>query len=171
LSELARTRIRISFGSERGIFARALDDPVNAAELVDVIRFHLSPPGSFTMMDLLLARLVELPICFSMGDSAELATVDGLRRKLRAVAALVEDPAATAHEKANATALKARLEQRLREAGWPAGDWTDNVFRLGRWAKAIGKSTSSVSPNEDWTENARRLGKALRRGYKRWLSD
>ena len=106
-----------------------------------------------------------------MGDSAELATVDGLRRKLRAVAALVEDPAATAHEKANAKALKAQLEQRLREAGSPAGDWTDNVFRLGRWAKETRKSTSPVSPKGDWTDNARRLGKALRRGYKSWLSD
>jgi len=106
-----------------------------------------------------------------MGDSAELATVDGLRRKLRAVAALVEDPAATAHEKANARALKARLEQRLREAGSPGGDWTDYVFRLGRWAKETRKSTSPVSPKGDWTDNARRLGKALRRGYKSWLSD
>ena len=106
-----------------------------------------------------------------MGDSADLGTVDGLRRKLRAVAALVEDPAATEPEKANAKALKARLEQRLKEAGSPAGDWTDNVFRLGRWAKEMRKSTSPASPKGDWTDNARRLGKALRRGYKSWLSD
>ena len=106
-----------------------------------------------------------------MGDSTELATVDGLRRKLRAVTAVVEDPAATEHEKANATALKARLEQRLREAGWPAGDWTDNVFRFGRWAKEMRTSTSPASPKGDWTDNARRLGKALRRGYKSWIPD
>ena len=106
-----------------------------------------------------------------MGDSAELATIDGLRRKLRAVAALVADPAATEHERANARALKARLEQRLREAGSPAGDWTDSVFRLGRRAKVLAKSTSPVSPKGDWTDNARRLGKALRRGYNSWLSD
>ena len=106
-----------------------------------------------------------------MGDAAELATVDDLRRKLRAVAAVLEDQAATEPEKANAKALKARLEQRLREAGSPAGDWTDYVFRLGRWAKEMRKSTSPASPKGDWTDNARRLGKALRRGYKSWLSD
>ena len=70
--------------------------------------------------------------------------IEGLRRKLRAVAAVVEDPGATEHEKANAAALRARLEQRLKDAGVPKGDWTDDAFRLG---------------------------KALRRGYKRWLSE
>jgi squalene cyclase len=95
-------------------------------------------------------------------------SVEALRRKLRAVAAMAQDPAATNHERANAKALTARLQRRLREAGLPAGDWTDNVFRLGRWAKEMKKSTS---PKGDWTDNARRLGKVLRRGYKSWLSD
>ena len=98
-------------------------------------------------------------------------SVEGLRRKLRGVAAMVEDPAATEHEKANAEVLKARLEHQLREAGSPAGDWTDNVFRLGRWASQIRKSTSPASPKADWTDNAFRLGKALRRGYKRRSSE
>jgi hypothetical protein len=73
-----------------------------------------------------------------------ISSVEALRRKLRAVVAVAQDPAATNHERANAKALIARLQHRLREAGLPAGDWTDNVFRLG---------------------------KALRRGYKSWLSD
>ncbi len=98
-------------------------------------------------------------------------SVEALRRKLRGIAAVVKDPGATDHERANATALKARIEQRLREAGSPAGDWTDNVFRLGRWAQEIRKSTAPASPKGDWTDNAQRLGKALRRGYKSWLSD
>jgi hypothetical protein len=98
-------------------------------------------------------------------------SVESLRRKLRAVAAVVEDPAATEHEKENAKVLKAHLQQRLREAGSPIGDWTDNVFRLGRWVKEIGKSNSPELPKEDWADNARRLGKALRRGYSSWLSD
>ena len=106
-----------------------------------------------------------------MGISSIKGSVEGLRRKLRAVSAVVEDPAATAHEKANAKALKARLQQGLKEAGSPIGDWTDNVFRLGRRVKEIGRSTAPVSPNMDWTDNAHRLGKALRRGYKSWLSD
>jgi len=100
-----------------------------------------------------------------------ISSVEALRRKLRAVAAVAQDPAATNHERANAKALKARLRHRLREAGSPTGDWTDNVFRLGRWAKEMRKSTSPASPKGDWTDNAQRLGKALRRGYKNWLSD
>ena len=94
-----------------------------------------------------------------------------LRRKLRAVSAVVEDRGATEHERANAAALKARLEHRLRENGAPAGDWTDNAFRLGRWAKELKKSAAPASPNEDWTDNAFRVGKALRRGYRRWFSE
>ena len=100
-----------------------------------------------------------------------IGSIASVRRKLRAVAAVVADPAATEHEKANAQALKARLERRLREAGAPAGDWTDNAFRLGRWAKELRQSSSPTSPKEDWTDNAHRLGMALRRGYKRWSSE
>ncbi|MGH7117377.1 MAG: hypothetical protein ACREE9_23145 [Stellaceae bacterium] len=98
-------------------------------------------------------------------------SVEDLRRKLRAVAAVADDSAATEHEKTNARALKARLQHRLREAGSPAGDWTDNVFRLARWATGMRKSISPASPKGDWTDNAHRLGKALRRGSKKWLSD
>jgi predicted trehalose synthase len=100
-----------------------------------------------------------------------IGSVGALRRKLRALASVAEDAGATAPEKANAQALKKRLEQRLREAGAPAGDWTDNAFRLGRWAKEMRKSTSPAAPKGDWTDNAHRLGKAVRRGYKKWLSD
>jgi hypothetical protein len=99
-----------------------------------------------------------------------MASVGGVRRKLRALTAVIADTGATEHEKANAAALKARLERRLREAGAPAGDWTDNVFRLGRWANTTAKSASPAAPKGDWTDNAHRLGKALRRGYKGWLS-
>ena len=98
-------------------------------------------------------------------------SVEALRRKLRAVTSLVEDRGATEHEKANAAALKTRLEQRLKDAGAPAGDWTDNAFRLGRWATDVKKSASPAPPKGDWTDNALRLGKALRRGYKRWRSE
>ncbi len=97
-------------------------------------------------------------------------SVEGVRRKLRAVAAVHADPAATEHERANAEALKRRLEERLRRAGVPEGDWTDTAFRLGRAVKEMEKSTSPASPAGDWTDNAFRLGRALRRGYKKWLS-
>jgi hypothetical protein len=106
-----------------------------------------------------------------MRISGLMGSVEALRRKLRAVTSVVEDRGATEHEKANAAALKARLEQRLKEPGTPAGDWTDNAFRLGRWAKEMRKSASPALHKGDWTDNALRLGKALRRGYKRWLSE
>jgi hypothetical protein len=97
-------------------------------------------------------------------------SVEAIRRKLRALAAVIGDPGVTEHERANAEALKARLKHRLREAGAPAGDWTDNAFRLGRWIHTTAKSASPAAPSGDWTDNAHRLGKALRRGYKGWLS-
>ena len=102
-----------------------------------------------------LARLI-----FSAAD---------VRRKLRAVSALAENAGATEHERANAAALKALLQRRLKEAGEPAGDWTDNAFRLGKQLTGLGKTVSPASPKGDWTDNAFRLGKVLRRGYKKWL--
>ena len=98
-------------------------------------------------------------------------SVASVRRKLRAVAAIIADPAATEHEKSNAHTLKARLERRLKEAGAPAGDWTDTAFRLGRRVKELRQASSPASPKGDWTDNAHRLGKALRQGYKRWSSE
>jgi hypothetical protein len=100
-----------------------------------------------------------------------IGSVEAVRRKLRALSAVIADNGATEHERANAAALKARLEHRLREAGTPAGDWTDKAFRLGRWASASVKSAAPAAPKGDWTDNAHRLGKALRRGYKGWLSE
>jgi hypothetical protein len=96
-------------------------------------------------------------------------SVADVRRKLRAVTALAENAGATEHERANAAALKALLRQRLKEAGEPAGDWTDNVFRLGKQLKGLRKAVSPASPKGDWTDKAFRLGKALRRGYREWL--
>jgi hypothetical protein len=100
-----------------------------------------------------------------------IGSVGALRRKLRALTSVTEDAGATASEKANAEALKQRLEARLREAGAPAGDWTDSAFRLGRWARETRKSTAPASPKGDWTDHAHRLGKAFRRGYKKWTSE
>ncbi len=100
-----------------------------------------------------------------------MGSLEAVRRKLRALTAVAGDAGATEHERATAEALKTRLEQQLRKARAPAGDWTDNAFRLGRWAKEIKKSASPGAPSEDWTDNARRLGNVVRRGYKKWLSE
>ena len=98
-----------------------------------------------------------------------IGSVADIRRKLRALAALAENPGATEHERTNAAALQGRLRQQLKEAGEPAGDWTDNAFRLGRRVRELTNAVSPASPKGDWTDNAFRLGKALRRGYKKWL--
>jgi hypothetical protein len=73
------------------------------------------------------------------------------------------------HERATARALKARLQRRLREAGTPAGDWSDKAFRLGKRVRGTSKPAPPEGPKGDWTDNAFRLGKAIGRG-KRWLS-
>ena len=91
-------------------------------------------------------------------------SVEALRRKLKALTAVARDAGVTAHEKANAEALRARLERQLKEAGTPAGDWTDNLFRLGRRVREIKDAGLPGSPSQDWTGHAFRLGKALRRG-------
>ena len=106
-----------------------------------------------------------------MHDNGFIRSVAALRRKLRGLGAVVEDPAATAAEKANAKALKKRLEQRLRQVGAPAGDWTDKAFRLGRWAKEIRRPASPAPTEGAWTDHARELGKTARRVYKKWSSE
>ncbi len=83
---------------------------------------------------------------------------------------MLQDSAATEHERANAGALKARLEKKLRQEGVPEGDWTDSLFRLGRTVQEIKKSTSPPSSMSDSTRVAYRLGRAVRQGLKKWGS-
>jgi hypothetical protein len=96
-------------------------------------------------------------------------------RKLRGLAAVFSDPAATEHEKANAERLKARLEEQLPQepaASAPAPSepvpgtsWTRIMFRLGRGVRDV--KSPPLSPKGDWTDHAFRLGRMLRRGLKR----
>jgi hypothetical protein len=88
-----------------------------------------------------------------------------IRRKLRALAAVLLDPAVTEHERANAEALKVRLEKQLVQEASPT--WTDIMFRLGRAVKEIKQSTSAPAAKGDWTDHAFRLGRTLRRGFKK----
>ena len=92
--------------------------------------------------------------------------LDGIRRRLRALGVLARDAGATEHERASAEALKARLQQRLKDAGAPAGDWSDGLFRLGRRVQQLREDTAPASPKGDWTDAAFRIGKALRRGWR-----
>ena len=90
-----------------------------------------------------------------------------IHRKLRALAAVFSDRAATEHEKANAERLKGRLEKQLTEEATPEGAegaWTGLMFRLGKGVKEM---TSPPSQKGDWTDHAFRLGRMLRSGFKR----
>ena len=90
-----------------------------------------------------------------------------IHRKLRALAAVFSDPAATASEKSNAERLKVRLEDQLdreappvdREAP-PERAWTSLMFRLGQGVREI---TSAPAPKGDWTDHAFRLGRMFRK--------
>jgi hypothetical protein len=99
-------------------------------------------------------------------------SVAAIHRKLRAIAAVLLDPAATENERANAQALKLRLQKRLgpKATATSEGTWTGILFRLGRGVrqiKEIKQSTSPPSPKGDWTDNAFRLGKLFRKGLKK----
>jgi hypothetical protein len=102
-----------------------------------------------------------------MPISENAGSAEAIHRKLRAIAAVLSDPAATEHERANAESLKICLEKQLRQEATPEGTWTDILFRLGRAVKEIKQSTSQSSPKGDWTDHAFRLGRTLRRGFKK----
>ena len=95
-------------------------------------------------------------------ESARTAAV--IQRKLRGLAAVFSDPAATEYEKTNAERLKGRLEKQLGEEAAPGGLWTDIMFRLGKGVKEM---TSPPSRKGDWTDHAFQLGRMLRKGFKR----
>jgi hypothetical protein len=95
------------------------------------------------------------------------AVAAAIHRKLRAIAAVLLDPAATEHEKANAASLKISLERKLEPGPTPESAWPGLMFRLGRTVREIKQSTSSSARQSDWPDHAFRLGRALRRGWKK----
>src|SRR5438105_15491290 len=98
-----------------------------------------------------------------MGDDRLLHPLAALRRKLLALAAVARDAGATAPERAAAATLKNRLKERLRKAGVPAGDWTDNAFRLSRWAKRVRQPCPTVDGDTVLPDHSRKLGKVVSR--------
>jgi hypothetical protein len=93
-----------------------------------------------------------------------------IRRKLRAIAAVLSDSAATENERANAQALKLRLQKQLGQEAPPQDTWTGILFRLGRGVREIKQmkqSTTPPAPKGDWTDNAYRLGRMFRKGFKK----
>jgi hypothetical protein len=103
-------------------------------------------------------RMRQMPISENARSAA------AIHRKLRGLAAVFLDPAATEHEKANAKILEGRLKKRLSQEATPVGKRTGIMFWLGRGVKEI---TSGPSPKSDWTDHAFRLGRMLSRGFKK----
>ncbi len=91
-------------------------------------------------------------------------SAEAIHRKLRALAAVLLDPAATEQEKANAERLKGRLEKQLNQNATPKEASEGIMFQLGRGVKEM---TTGPSPKGDWTDHAFRLGRMLRGGFKR----
>ena len=106
-------------------------------------------------------RILPVPI------SPNAPSAEAIRRKLRALGAVLLDPAATENERSNAEALKVRLEKRLGRDAASKGAWTDVLFRLGRGVRAVKQSTAPTAPKGDWTDGAFRLGRMFRKGFKR----
>ena len=105
-----------------------------------------------------------------MPASQKVWSAEAIQRKLRAIAAVLLDPAATENERSNAQALKLRLQKRLGQEATSEGTWSDILFRLGRGVrqiKQIKQSASPPSPKGDWTDNAFRLGRMFRKGLKK----
>jgi hypothetical protein len=102
------------------------------------------------------------------GDNARSAAA--IRRKLRAIAAVLSDSAATENERANAQTLKLRLQKQLGQEATQEGTWTGILFRLGRGVRQIKqmkRSTAPSAPKGDWTDNAYRLGRMFRKGFRK----
>ena len=88
-----------------------------------------------------------------MPISENASSTDAIRRKLRALTAVLFDPAATEPERANAKELKARLEKQLAEEPAPERKWTGMMFRFGRVVKEITsqprqRATGPIMPSD-----------------------
>jgi hypothetical protein len=92
-------------------------------------------------------------------------SAQAIQRKLRALASVLLDPAATEHEKANAGSLKTRLEKQLGQKSGSAETSADVLFRLGRAVRDIRQAPPA--PKGDWTDHAFRLGRLFRNGLKK----
>jgi hypothetical protein len=94
--------------------------------------------------------------------------IEDVRRKLRALVAVIHDEGATEAERATARRLRAGLKAKLVQQGVPEGDWSDKLFRAGR---ALRNAKTATAPPESvkgsGAKAAFRLGRALRNATKK----
>jgi len=102
-----------------------------------------------------------------MNANEDANSAEAIARKLRAISAVLADPAATEHERANARALKLRLEQQQKAQPPPKQPSSEIMFRLGRAIRELKQSTAAPNPKGDWTDHAFRLGRMFRNGLRK----
>ncbi len=66
-----------------------------------------------------------------MPISENARSAEAIHRKLRAIAAVLLDPAATEHERTNAETLKIKLEKQLKQEATPGGDMAKYYVSIG----------------------------------------
>lgn len=108
--------------------------------------------------------------CAGLELETGMKPVDALHRRLRRLRAVLNDPSVTEHERANAEALKTRLEAKLTRDGIPQGDWTDVLFRLGRTVQEMKKTTTPPPSSSGASKIGFRFGRTFREGLKKWRS-
>jgi hypothetical protein len=93
--------------------------------------------------------------------------IEDVRRKLRALVAVIHDEGATEAERATARQLRAGLKEKLVQQGVPEGDWSDTLFRFGRAVRNAKTATAPPASIEGGAAKAAfRLGRALRQATK-----
>jgi hypothetical protein len=100
-----------------------------------------------------------------MPISGNVRSAAAIHRKMRALAAVLLDPATTEHERANAKNLKLGLEKQLMQETPPEGSWSSIMFQLGRGVKEM-TSPPPFSNKNDRTASCFRLGRMLCKGFK-----
>jgi hypothetical protein len=94
--------------------------------------------------------------------------IEDVRRKLRALVAVIHDEGATEAERATARQLRAGLKEKLVQQGVPEGDWSDSLFRFGRALRNAKTATAPPETIEGGAAKAAfRLGRAFRHAAKK----
>jgi hypothetical protein len=99
-----------------------------------------------------------------MISKMECASTSAVQRKLTALKAIIEDPATSEHERANARTLMTRLEKQIPTEGAPPGPVAKVMFEMGRSARNVIEETYQKG---DLTNHAFRAGRIVGKLFKR----
>ncbi len=99
-----------------------------------------------------------------MISEKEGASSSAVQRKLAALKAILEDPATSEHERANARTLMTRLEKQIESEAETAEPLNKAMFVMGRSVRNVMNGTFQKS---DWTDHAFRAGRVVGKLFKR----